>query len=254
MFKKLILSLMTIFLISGFAFKNVFAVEVKNEKVQVSNIIIKANVPEGFDKNIMINFELKDGTNALYTLNKEQNYIYKGLIPVGQAKLSFASVTPDNGAYNVTLPKEINVEENKSINLDVNVSKVEGYKEPEREFTYDNNDYTKPIEDYGDKYKEKSEVSNKPKEDKSVNKYKNKDVNKENEQKNNQEQKNIENSKEQQNQENSKDKAKEQEQELNKENKEEDNWVLRAIKDNLATIIITIIMIIVIIVLKIKLS
>ncbi|MGM8299618.1 hypothetical protein [Clostridium perfringens] len=250
MFKKLILSLMTIFLISGFAFKNVFAVEVKNEKVQVSNIIIKANVPEGFDKNIMINFELKDGTNALYTLNKEQNYIYKGLIPVGQAKLSFASVTPDNGAYNVTLPKEINVEENKSINLDVNVSKVEGYKEPEREFTYDNNDYTKPIEDYGDKYKGKSEVSNKPKEDKSVNK----DVNKENEQKNNQEQKDIENSNEQQNQENSKEQAKEQEQELNKENKEEDNWVLKAIKDNLATIIITIIMIIVIIVLKIKLS
>lgn len=222
MFKKIVLNFIVIFLISICAFKNVFAVEIKTEKVQVSNITIKANVPNDFDKNIMINFEFTDGTNALYTLNKQQGYIYKGLIQVGKAKLSFATVTPNSEAYHLTLPKEIDVKKDESINLNVSVNKVEGYKEPNKnKFTYDNNDYTKPIEDYGDRKNKANNVNN------SVNN-KRKDISKEEKSQDNKEK--------------------------NQDNKEQENWFLRLIKDNLITLIITIVTIVVVIILKIKLN
>ncbi|EPB9414615.1 hypothetical protein ACRTAI_002975 [Clostridium perfringens] len=120
------------------------ATEIKTEKIQVTNIVIRANVPEKFDKDIEVNFNFKDGTNALYTLSNKDGYVYKGIIPVGIATLNFINVIPDDENFDITSPKTIVAEKDKTVDysIDLKRSAVQKKKEfvnPRK--NYDNTNY-----------------------------------------------------------------------------------------------------------------
>ncbi|PWX59201.1 hypothetical protein CYK85_14825, partial [Clostridium perfringens] len=99
------------------------ATEIKTEKIQVTNIVIRANVPEKFDKDIEVNFNFKDGTNALYTLSNKDGYVYKGIIPVGIATLNFINVIPDDENFDITSPKTIVAEKDKTVDYSIDLKR-----------------------------------------------------------------------------------------------------------------------------------
>lgn len=107
---------------------------------EVTSVIIQADVPEGFEKNILINFTLEDQTNALYRLEKVNNFSSKNPIPVGKHKIDFINILDDiKGEYKVKAPKEIetkkgaitsfkivienNIEKNNKDNNDLKIEK-----------------------------------------------------------------------------------------------------------------------------------
>lgn len=107
--KKFVITFFTIvILITIFNFKSSYAEPVIQQKnIQTTEIEVKANVPKDFTKTIYVNFALKDGTNALYTLTSKENYTYNGLIPVGEAKVQFINIVGNNDEYAYSSPNSL---------------------------------------------------------------------------------------------------------------------------------------------------
>lgn len=86
-------------------------------------IKFEAKVPSNLNDSIIINFDMEDGTNAMYRLDKLNEYKASEKIPVGSHKLSSAYIYSDTKKkYKVTCNKEITVKANGTINYKITVA------------------------------------------------------------------------------------------------------------------------------------
>lgn len=88
-------------------------------------IDIRLNPPEEFKSGVMLNFTLEDGTNALYTINVENNgYNVQEKMPVGHHKLEFINIYDDlKGEYRIDSPKEVDIVANQGTMFQVDILK-----------------------------------------------------------------------------------------------------------------------------------
>ncbi|MBY7009318.1 hypothetical protein FDC58_14935 [Clostridium botulinum] len=98
---------------------------IENKNVSITNIEVKANVPTGFNKTIYVNFKLEDGTNALYTLIPQENYIYNGVIPIGQAQVNFINIVENNNEYKYSSAGALGAYEGQKTKFTIDVQKDE---------------------------------------------------------------------------------------------------------------------------------
>jgi|GEM_PF-6129304 len=124
--KKLSIIMMTITILIGISFNfNVYAIE-----KGYGYINIEADVPLNFEKNILINFTLEDGTNALYRLETFNNFKVQEKMPVGNHKIDFISILNDTRSiYKVEAKEEIQIEKDISSDYKIEILNAESDKE-----------------------------------------------------------------------------------------------------------------------------
>lgn len=101
---KLLIKLMIFLIMLMPVFRiNTYAEPIIEQKtIQVTQAEVTADVPEGFDREITINFTLDNGANALYTLNRSNKYKESGVIPIGSHNLNFININGNTGQYDIS--------------------------------------------------------------------------------------------------------------------------------------------------------
>lgn len=127
--KKIIKLMLLLVLLITVNIRGVHAeTKIEENNIKVTTIEIIANAPDGFDKDIYVNFLLANGTNKLYILKRDEGYIYNGTIQVGEAKINFVNIINNNNEYSYSCLNSLKAEEGEKAKFDIDIEKSEDNK------------------------------------------------------------------------------------------------------------------------------
>lgn len=100
--------------------------KIQENQIKQSQIEVKANVPEKFDKKIYVNFTLEDGTTTVYTLTSANKYRQDGVIKVGNAKVNFIKIVGnDDNKYDYLCDDSVDVKEGENSIFKIQITSKE---------------------------------------------------------------------------------------------------------------------------------
>lgn len=99
---------------------------------EITNLEIKALVPENFDKTILISLVTDDQKNVMSRLEKMNRYVSSQQIDPGTYKVGFINIVGENAnSYEINRPDEIIVQDGKSAIFEIQISLKPSAEDPD---------------------------------------------------------------------------------------------------------------------------